>query len=181
MCGCAHDLFITVPKVSSLLWKVASKAPSEADHGASLLKDYLALKAQIVNWRPSSDQIDLISCAELYRQSLLLLLDSRFPQDDSDHVVNQAFQNLELLVSRLPPQSPIATTATWPLFVFGIHAQCPQQKEIVRSYLKTLVTTFGMGVMSTVLNHLEDTWTLEPCHDAVSRFFTHQNQLLLIC
>lgn len=181
MCGCAHDLFISVPKVSSLLWDVASKAPLEADHRASLISDYLALKAQVVNWRPSSDQIDFVYCAELYRQSLLLLLNSHFSQENSDHIVDQAFQNLELLISRLPPQSPIATTATWPLFVFGIHAQRPRQKEIVRSYLKTLVTTFGMGVMSTALNQLEDIWTLEPSHDVVSKFFTRQTQLLLIC
>ena len=181
MCGCAHDLFVLVPRVSSLLWEITSEASSEAGHKEGLIGDYHALRAQIVVWKPSSDQDDLVICAELYRQSLLLLLDSRFGPKSTISIVDQAFRDLELLISRLPPQSPIATTATWPFFAFGIHAQHPQQKEVVRSYLKSLVNTFGMGVMSTALNELEDIWMLEPSQDVVTRFFTQQNRRILIC
>ncbi|KAJ5122117.1 hypothetical protein N7448_003248 [Penicillium atrosanguineum] len=181
MCGCAHDLFIFVPRVSSLLWDITSETSSEAGHRESLIDDYHALRTQIVAWKPSSDQEDLVLCAELYRQSLLLLLDSRFARKSTSSIADQAFRNLEFFISRLPPQSPIATTATWPFFAFGIHAQNPQQKEVVRSYLKSLITTFGMGVMSTALNQLEEIWMLEPSQDVVNRFFTHQNQLFLIC
>jgi hypothetical protein len=169
------------PKVSSLLWDVTSKASSEAQRRASLTIEYHNLRAQIASWKPLSDQEDLMLCAELYCQSLLLLLDSRFSQESTSSIIDQAFLNLESLISRLPPQSPTATTATWPFFAFGIHAQRPQQKDLVRSYLKSLVTIFGMGVMSTALNQLEEIWTLQPGQDVVGRFFTHQNQLLLIC
>lgn len=181
MCGCAYDLFVLVPKVSSLLWEITSEASPEAGPKEGLIGDYHGLRAQIVAWKPSSEQDDLVICAELYRQSLLLLLDSRFGLENTSSIVDQAFRDLELLISRLPPQSPIATTATWPFFAFGIHAQHPQQKEVVRSYLKSLVNNFGMGVMSTALNELEETWMLEPSQDVVTRFFTHQNQRILIC
>lgn len=181
MCGCAYELFTFIPKVSALLWELAPHASAEESCTEDLVVQYHSLRAQIENWQPRSDQQQFVLCAELYQQSLLLLLDCRFARDASDRLVDDAFQSLQSLLARLPPTSPIATTATWPLFVFGIHAQSFHQKELIRSYFRSLVTVFGMGVMSTALNQLEEVWGLEPGQDVVNRFFVKQNEILLIC
>ena len=123
----------------------------------------------------------MVSCAELYQQSLLVLLDSQFAGDETQINIEYAFKSLESLLARLPPTSPIATTATWPLFVFGIVARHGQHKMLIRSYLQTLVKEFGMGVMATALSQLEEVWKEDSDQNMVSRFFSNQNNLILIC
>lgn len=147
----------------------------------ALVLQYYNLRASIENWHPESDQREMILCAELYQRSLLLLLDSRFLRDTGPSLVDEAFQDLEHLLSQLPPQSPVATTATWPVFAFGIHARTEHQKSLVRSYLRSLIKVFGMGVMVTAISQLEEVWMLDPGDDVVGRFFANQNALLLIC
>lgn len=181
MCGCAHELFTFVPKVSALLWNATSPESLTGSNAEALILEYYNLRASIENWHPESDQREMILCAELYQRSLLLLLDFRFLGDKGSRIVDEAFQNLEDLLSELSPQSPVATTATWPVFVFGIHARTERQKELVRSYLRSLIKVFGMGVMTTAINQLEEAWMLDSGEDAVGRLFANQNALLLIC
>ncbi|KAJ5575249.1 hypothetical protein N7450_009148 [Penicillium hetheringtonii] len=181
LCGCAYELFILAPRVSSLLWEESSQASSPASSKLDLLQQYHDLRTQIEEWKPRSDQQELILCAELYQQSLLLLLDFRFAGENAEDCIDKAFQGLESLLSRLPPTSPIATTATWPVFVFGMHARDPHQKELTRAYLRDLIRIFGMGVMETALNQLEEVWTAEPGQVVASRFFTNENELLMLC
>lgn len=181
LCGCAYELFILVPQVSALLRNFGSCDSSATSFKESLIMEYYSIRAQIENWKPRSDQRELVLCAELYQQSLLLLLDFRFTLNSTDEIVDHAFWRLDSIISQLPPSSPIATTANWPLFAFGIHARKPHHRETIRSYLQSLVTFFGMGVMSTALRQLEELWMSEPDQEVISKFFTNQNELLLIC
>ncbi|KAJ5654333.1 hypothetical protein N7490_001336 [Penicillium lividum] len=173
MCGCAHELFSYIPKVSALMWEFAShdsKLPRK-----DLILQYHLLSAQIKIWKPYSDQSGMILCAELYQQSLLLLLDFQFTSNGSQIDIENAFQSLEFLLARFPPTSPMATTATWPLFVFGIIAHNDHHKTLIQSYLQGSVKEFGMGVMSTALGHLEEIWKEESDQNLVTRFFSNQN------
>lgn len=179
MCGCAYELFTYVPRVSTLLWDFVSHDPKLPRN--DLITQYHEISAQIRAWKPYSEQSGMVACAELYQQSLLLLLDSQFAGDGTQINIEHAFESLELLLARLPPTSPIATTATWPLFVFGIIACHGHQKSLIRSYLQSLVKEFGMGVMSTALSQLEEVWKGEPDRNMVSRFFSNQDNLILIC
>lgn len=181
MCGCAHELFAFAPKVSALLWNATSSTSLGGSNAATLILEYYNLRASIENWHPESDQREMVLCAELYQRSLLLLLDSRFLRDTGPGLVDEAFQNLESLLSQLSPQSPVATTATWPVFAFGIHARTERQKDLVRSYLTSLIKVFGMGVMATAVNQLEEVWMLDSSEDVVGRLFGNQDSLLLIC
>ncbi|KAJ5973709.1 hypothetical protein N7481_010919, partial [Penicillium waksmanii] len=181
LCGCAHELFTLAPEVSALLREESSQASSPTSSEQSLTNKYHDLRAQIEEWKPRSDQQELVLCAQLYQQSLLLLLDSRFAGENSQECIDQAFQSLESLLSQLPPTSPIATTATWPVFVFGVYAQNPHQKELTRTYLRDLVRVFGMGVMEAALNQLEEVWAAEPGQIVPSRFFTNEHELLMLC
>lgn len=181
LCGCAYELFTFVPQVAALLRNFASGESSATPFKEDLMMEYYSIRAQIENWKPRSDQRELVLCAELYQQSLLLLLDYRFTEKPADDIVDLAFWKLNSIISQLPPNSPIATTANWPLFAFGIHARKSHHREIIRSYLQSLVKFFGMGVMSTALRQLEELWISEPGHDVISKFFTNQNELLLIC
>lgn len=147
----------------------------------ALILQYYNLRASIENWHPESDQREMILCAELYQRSLLLLLDSRFLRGTGPGLVDEAFQHLESLLSQLSSKSPVATTATWPVFAFGIHARTEHQKDLVRYYLRSLIKVFGMGVMTTAINQLEEIWMLEPSEDVVGKLFANQNALLLIC
>ncbi|KAJ5526920.1 hypothetical protein N7513_011079 [Penicillium frequentans] len=179
MCGCAYELFTYVPRVSTLLWDFVSHYPKLPRN--DLIAQYYEISAQIRAWEPYSEQSGMVACAELYQQSLLLLLDSQFAGDETQIDIEQAFESLELLLARLPPTSPIATTATWPLFVFGIIACHGHHKSLIRSYLQSLVKEFGMGVMSTALSQLEEVWKEESDRNMISRFFSDQNNLILIC
>jgi hypothetical protein len=126
----------------------------------------------------------MVPCAKLYQQSLLLLLESHFAGNAGNGAqinIEHAFESLESLLARLPPTSPIATTATWPLFVFGILAQHSHHKMLIRIYLQCLVKEFGMGIMSTALSQLEIVWKEESDQNMVSRFFSNQSNLILIC
>lgn len=181
LCGCAYELFTLVPQVSALLRKFGSYDISAPSSGEPLVMEYCSVRAQIENWVPRSNQRELVLCAELYQQSLLLLLDYRFCQCPTDDIVDNAFWKLDIIISQLPPNSPIATTANWPLFAFGIHARKPDHREMIRLYLQSLVEFFGMGVMSTALRQLEDLWMSEPSQDVISKLFTNQNEMLLIC
>ncbi|CEJ54320.1 Putative ZYRO0G12584p [Penicillium brasilianum] len=181
LCGCAYELFTLVPHVSALLRNSASCDSSTTSSKDGLMMEYYSIRAQIENWKPRSNQRELVLCAELYQQSLLLLLDYRFTSNSTDDIVDNAFWKLNSIISQLPPNSPIATTANWPLFAFGIHARKSYHREIIRSYLRSLVEYFGMGVMSTALRQLEELWMSEPGQDVISKFFTNQNELLLIC
>lgn len=181
LCGCAYELFTFVPQVAALLRNFASCESSATLLKEDLMMEYYSIRAQIENWKPRSDQRELVLCAELYQQSLLLLLDYRFTDKSTDDIVDLAFWKLNSIISQLAPNSPIATTANWPLFAFGIHAQKSHHREIIRSYLQSLVKFFGMGVMSTALRQLEELWISEPGNDVISKFFTNQNELLLIC
>lgn len=181
LCGCAYELFTLAPRVSSLLWEESSQSSLPTSSQQNLISKYHDLRNQIEEWKPRSDQQELVVCAQLYQQSLLLLLDSRFAGDNSQDCIAQAFQGLESLLSLLPPTSPIATTATWPVFVFGVHAQNPNQKELARAYLRDLVRVFGMGVMEAALNQLEEVWAAEPGQIVPSRFFTNEHELLMLC
>lgn len=181
LCGCAYDLFTLVPRVTSLVWEDAAQASLPAPFRKYLISQYNELRAQIEEWKPPSNKHELILCAKLYQQSLLLLLDSRFAGDDAPNRIDQAFLSLGSLLFRLPPSSPVATTTTWPIFVFGIHARHQHQKELVRSYLHSLVEVFGMGVMSAALNQLEEIWMAKPGQDVVNRFLTSQSELFLVC
>ncbi|KAJ6005575.1 hypothetical protein N7451_003519 [Penicillium sp. IBT 35674x] len=179
MCGCAHELFTFIPRVSTLLWDFVShdsKLPRK-----DLIIQYHEISAQIKAWGPYSEQSGMVACAELYQQSLLLLLDSQFAGYETQDNIEYAFESLKSLLARLPPTSPIATTATWPLFVFGIIACSGHHKMLIRSYLQSLVKEFGMGVMSTALSQLEEVWKGESDRNMVSRFFSNQNNLILIC
>ncbi|KAJ5629284.1 hypothetical protein N7528_002941 [Penicillium herquei] len=180
MCGCAHELFLHIPAVSALLWNFASHEASDQPQEC-LATSYRDLRSQIEQWEPRSAQQDLILCAELYQHSLLLLLDYHFAGDEAAELVDHAFSDLESILSRLPPTSPISTTATWPLFVFGLMVTHDRCKVLIRSYLQSLVGIFGMGVMSTALSQLEEVWKVNPGRDVLSRFFINQNNLLLIC
>ncbi|KAJ5746376.1 hypothetical protein N7520_011558 [Penicillium odoratum] len=140
MCGCAHELFTYIPKVSALMWEFASHDSKLPRNDLNL--QYHALRAQIKNWKPYSEQSGMVLCAELYQQSLLLLLDFQFSGNGSQINIENAFQNLEFLLARFPPTSPMATTATWPLFVFGIiahndhHKTCDESRPSCRECLK---------------------------------------------
>ncbi|KAJ5938856.1 hypothetical protein N7466_001990 [Penicillium verhagenii] len=179
MCGCAYELFTYIPKVSALLWEFASHEPVLPKR--SCIIEYHALRAQVAKWKPHSEQRDMVLCAELYQQSLLLLLDSHFAGDETQINIENAFQRLQSLISHLSPTSPIATTATWPLFVFGTFASHDHHKVLIRIYLQELIKEFGMGVMSTALDQLQEVWKEEPDPNTVSRFFSNQNNVILIC
>ncbi|KAJ5713702.1 uncharacterized protein N7483_010883 [Penicillium malachiteum] len=180
MCGCAYELFLHIPTVSALLWDFASHETASLPQGYFAIT-YRDLRSQVEQWQPRSAQQDLVLCAELYQHSLLLLLDYHFAGDKTEELVERAFRDLESILSRLPPNSSISTTATWPLFVFGLMAPRDNCKILIRSYLQSLVGIFGMGVMSTALNQLEEIWEVNPGRDVLSRFFISQNNLLLIC
>ncbi|KAJ5740387.1 hypothetical protein N7493_000259 [Penicillium malachiteum] len=180
MCGCAYELFLHIPAVSALLWNFASHETAGQPQEC-LATDYRDLRSQIEQWKPRSTQQDLVLCAELYQHSLLLLLDYHFAGDETEELVNHAFRDLESILSRLPPASPVSTTATWPLFVFGLMVPHDHSKVLIRSYLQSLVGIFGMGVMSTALSQLEEVWKVNPGRNFLSRFFINQNNLLLIC
>ena len=181
VCGCAHDLFSFIPKVSALLWDLSSNATAPATEKSNLFAQYHDLRSQIEYWKPRSDSLEMIHCAELYRQSILLLLDSRFATEPPSNIIDEAFESLELLLLRLLPSSPIATTTNWPLFAFGIHARTPRQKEMIRSYLQCSIKVFGMGITSTTLNQLEAIWRRVPKDDVIDRMFMRQGELPLIC
>ncbi|KAJ5678972.1 hypothetical protein N7462_007216 [Penicillium macrosclerotiorum] len=181
LCGCAYELFALVPKVSALLWEMNPHRSSQLPYNPELIVSYYNTRAQVENWKPRSDKSELVLCAELYQQSLLLLLDVHFPSEFTTNIIDQAFQKFESLLSHLPPESPIATTTTWPLFAFGMHARVIHQKEIVRQYLTSVITIFRMGVMSTALTQLEEIWTEEFNLNLVRKFFANHDQLLLIC
>ena len=178
MCGCAYELFIHVPKVSALLWSLASHDAIPEKH---LISEYEDLRVRIKGWKPNSAEQDMVVCAELYQQSLLLLLDCHFAVDEARSSIDYAFQNLECILSRLPPASPMSTTATWPLFAFGLVARHERFREMIRSYLRSLVDIFGMGVMSTALTQLEEIWKDNQGQDVMSTFFMNQSNLPLIC
>ncbi|KAJ6036604.1 hypothetical protein N7540_000883 [Penicillium herquei] len=180
MCGCAYELFLHIPMVSALLWDFASYETTGPPPGY-FATSYCDLRSQIKKWKPRSAQQDLVLCAELYQQSLLLLLDYHFAGDRIEELKERAFRDLESILSRLPPNSSISTTATWPLFVFGLMAPSDDCKILIRLYLQSLVEIFGMGVMSTALSQLEEIWEVNPGRDVLSRFFINQNNLLLIC
>ncbi|KAJ5279076.1 hypothetical protein N7478_004448 [Penicillium angulare] len=178
MCGCAYELFTYVPKVSELLWELASNQIASLEDRYTAQYHYL--KAQIESWRPQSQEKDMVLCAELYQQSLLLLLDFHFSGHRSQSL-DASFLNLKMILSRLSPSSPMSTTVTWPLFAFGMMAHHDRFKELIRSYLQSLVSIFGMGVMSTALAQLEQAWQINHGEDDIGTFFMNQNNLPLIC
>ncbi|KAJ5106648.1 hypothetical protein N7456_003323 [Penicillium angulare] len=178
MCGCAYELFTYVPKVSELLWEFASNQFASLEERYTTQYHYL--KAQIEGWRPQSEEKDMVLCAELYRQSLLLLLDFHFSGHRSQSL-DVSFRNLEMILSCLSPRSPMSTTVTWPLFAFGMMAHHDRFRGLIRSYLQSLVSIFGMGVMSTALAQLEQFWQIKHDQDDIGMFFMNQNNLPLIC
>ncbi|KAJ5183516.1 hypothetical protein N7492_001132 [Penicillium capsulatum] len=179
MCGCAHDLFGFIPQVSALLWDLSSHATPLKSQLDNLFARYRGLRVQIEDWKPRSNNSSMVLSAELYRKSLLLLLDSRFTNSDSGSIIDQAFQSLEKLLLHLLPSSPFGTTMTWPLFAFGIHARSLEQRGLIRSYLKISIEIFGMGVMSTALSQLEEMWLAEPEDSVVDMLFLNQRKLKL--
>jgi hypothetical protein len=124
---------------------------------------------------------DIALGAELYKHSLLLLLDACFQSFNGRDAIQNSFEYLKSLFLRLPSNSPIATTATWPLFVFGMNAYGSTERESVRQYMKSLISNFGMGIMETALTQLEKSWETGSHKDMLSRFFSDRNELFLIC
>lgn len=186
LCGCAHDLFTFVPKVSKLLSESAASATeSQNDEfqidDRSLVDEYWSIRSQISSWKPMTTESDIALGAELYKHSLLLLLDARFQSFNGSDAIRNSFEYLKLLFLRLPSNSPIATTATWPLFVFGMNAYDPTERDLVRQYMNSLIRNFGMGIMETALTHLEKSWETGSHEDMLSIFFSDRNELFLIC
>jgi hypothetical protein len=179
--GCAQDLFTFIPRVSALIRDSAANGSLAHDHRRNLTREYWALRSYIAGWKPNRAKSDIVYCAELYQQSLVILLDTHFPTESIQDSVQSAFESLKTLLSHLPPSSPVATTATWPLFIFGMIAREPCEKDMVRRYMQSLYQVFGIGIMGTTLAYLERVWETDPHLDIRSRFASSQNEMLLIC
>ncbi|KAJ5748275.1 C6 zinc finger domain protein [Penicillium nucicola] len=186
LCGCAQDLFTFVPRVSKLLSDSGFKAQVPQDNqfqikNMDLVDEYWRTRYHISRWNPTSTEHDIALGAELYQYSLLLLLDTRFQTLNYRDSVQTSFEYLKSLFLRLPPNSPIATTATWPLFVFGLNSHDPSDRDLVRQYMSSLIENFGMGIMETTLERLENSWETEAHEGMLPNFFAGQNELFLIC
>jgi hypothetical protein len=186
LCGCAQDLFTFVPRVSTLLSGPASREPSSHGDefyidGKAFVDEYWGLRSQISSWKPTTTEHDIAIGAELYQYSLLLLLDTRFQSLNDRDAIQNSFERLKSLFLRLPSESPIATTATWPLFVFGMNAYERFDRELVRQYMNSLIQNFGMGIMETSLAHLEKSWKTRSYGDTLISAFANRNELILIC
>ena len=179
--GCAQDLFTFIPKVSALIRDCAANGSFSRNYRRNLTNEYWNLRSPIAGWKPGPADPNIVYCAELYQQSLLILLDTHFPTEGSKDSVQQAFESLKLLLSHLPPSSPVVTTATWPLFIFGMIAHEPREKDTIRQYVQSLVQVFGIGIMRTTLAYLERVWEKDSHLNIPDRFASSQDGMLLIC
>lgn len=176
--GCAQELFEFIPRVASLIRKSTERSTFARHHKNNFSREYCDLRSPIAIWKPNRADSDLAHCAELYQQSLLILLDTHFATESEQGSVQRAFEHLKSLLSHLPPTSPVATTATWPLFIFGVIAHEQSQKDLIREYMQSLVRVFGIGIMGTTLAYLERCWAMN-CNLNIPDRFSSQGGMLI--
>lgn len=178
--GCAPDIFALIPKVSSLL-RVATATKDPHANDRDLIQEYLDLRLPIAEWKSACTNSGAVRCAELYQRTLLLLLDMRFQSYNGETSTRQAFNDIKLLLSDLPPSNPYATTSTWPLFIFGMIARQRSEMDMIRDYMQSLVNVFGIGLMATTLAYLERAWKEDSRPDILSRLASDEAGIPLIC
>jgi hypothetical protein len=176
--GCAQELFEFIPSVASLIRKSTERNTFAHQHEGNLFREYCDLRSPIAVWKPNRAKSDLVYGAELYQQSLLILLDTHFAIESEQGSIQRAFEHLKSLLSHLPPTSPVATTATWPLFIFGVIAHEQSQKDMIREYMQSLIRVFGIGIMGTTLAYLERGWAMN-CDLNIPDRFSSQDGMLI--
>ncbi|CAG8415248.1 unnamed protein product [Penicillium salamii] len=179
--GCAQDLFGLMPKVSVLLQTITEAGGRLDTQRRQLTQDYRDLRSSIADWEPVCTELGAVHCASLYKLSISLLLDVQFQPETREEKAQYAFDDLKLLLSHLPPGTPYATTVTWPLFIFGMIAREEKEVDMIRAYLHSLTSIFGIGLMGTTLAYLERVWKSGNHLDGLHRLVSNQNNMLLIC
>lgn len=178
--GCAPDLFALIPKVSSLL-RVVTKTKDLRANNRDIIQDYRDLRSIIADWKSACDDSSAVRCAEVYRRTLLILLDMGFQPENCENSARQAFDNIKLLLSSMPPSNPYATTSTWPLFILGMISGKKAEVDIIRDYMQSSVSVFGIGLMATTLAYLERVWKEENRPNILHRLSSDEACMPLIC
>ncbi|CAG8038680.1 unnamed protein product [Penicillium salamii] len=179
--GCTQYLFGLMPKVSVLLQTITEARGRPDSQGHQFIQDYRDFRSSIADWEPVCTELGAVHCASLYKLSISLLLDAQFQPETREKKARHAFDDLKLLLSHLPPSAPYATTVTWPLFIFGMVARQEEEVEMIRTYLHSLISAFGIGLMGTTLAYLERVWKNDNHLDGLHGLVSNQNNMPLIC
>lgn len=179
--GCTQYLFGLMPKVSVLLQTITEARGRPDSQGHQFIQDYRDFRSSIADWEPVCTELGAVHCASLHKLSISLLLDAQFQPETREKKARHAFDDLKLLLSHLPPSAPYATTVTWPLFIFGMVARQEEEVEMIRTYLHSLISAFGIGLMGTTLAYLERVWKNDNHLDGLHGLVSNQNNMPLIC
>ncbi|KAL3294100.1 C6 transcription factor [Colletotrichum asianum] len=165
MSGCVHGLFGLVPMVSV----VARRTRDELRRGMGLGEATIEcwrLRSIISSWQPGSDDEVYSLCGRLYRQTLLVYLESALESEPgglSTHgsglsLTERTLEGFVRFLETVPVDSPISTSMCWPLAIFGSCARSTEHRNIISRRLEELSLTYATQSVRDTQRLLEMIW-----------------------
>lgn len=179
MFGCAMDLFRLVPEVVAISRRaraIHQRHVNDSPDSAGALASRIATLLTIVSlWEPP-EQIDAAFdiSGRIFKVSVSALLieadcrcadiaDYDSPSHHFQETLNAQMDSLVAefvaLLSKLPPQSSIATTMCWSIAVMGSYAMHWRHRDIIRNFLTSMEATFSFKNMTRTRLLLESIWS----------------------
>lgn len=166
--GSHQELFPLIHSVASLASERELDQKTLGSCSPQCLSRFHSLRQCILKWSVPAgvtNEQDVL-CGELYRQALLVHLETAFRRHDHvlyrrlhlrpfiDRCIGAAMRALRLL----PADTPIATITVWPLVILGISARDHQHQEAIQRHLEALFERIKMTSVASSLSLIKNIW-----------------------
>lgn len=179
MFGCAIDLFRLVPEVVAISRRaraIHQRHVNDSADSAGVLASRIATLLTIVSlWEPPEQTHAAFDISgRIFKVSLSALLveadcrcanvaDCESPTYHFQETLRAQMDSLVAdfvsLLTKLPPQSSIATTMCWSIAVMGSYATDSRHRDVIRNFLTSMETTFSFQNMTRTRLLLESIWS----------------------
>ncbi len=166
-CGAAHDLFQLIPQVTAFSRKVIEEQDNKGVASWDSIKTYLDLRSTITDWRPHTDNEGFSISGKIYKQSLLLYLESSMSrsggtgslESTASISLEEAMDAATELLESLPLDCDIATTLCWPIAIIGSCAKQARHQRIISQRLNLMHCMLGFNNLDSTQKLLSVLWT----------------------
>lgn len=145
LCGCAPQMFRTIPKATELSRRLYNESTSEAGPSVQTLHERYILYNYLQSWLPEGANKENSTIACVYQKALLVLLSQADPGTSDNPETEMLVANILSLLRSIPVQSSTTTILVWPLATVAPCVKSPADRAFLLRYLGAVVQKYGFG------------------------------------
>ncbi|KAJ6188708.1 C6 zinc finger domain protein [Penicillium mononematosum] len=143
LCGCAPQMFRTIPKATEVSRRLYDEFTSEAGSSVQTLHEHHILYNYIQSWVPEGADKENSAIARVYQKALLVLLSQADPGTSDNPETEVLVANIVSLLRNIPVQSSTTTVLAWPLATVAPCVKSPADQAFILRYLGAVVQKYG--------------------------------------